>query len=361
MKWIGFDSRLTYYRTGGISAYIRSLLNALASVDSENRYTIFHSRKESYPTVGDFRRVPLWTPSHHRLERLALSVELARFNLDVFHSPDFIPPHRGAKRHVITVHDLTFIHYPQYLTADSRRYYNNQIKTAVTHADHILVVSDSAKRDLMDILNVPAAKMTVQPHGVDHQKFRPLPAPELEAARQRFNLPSTGYILFVGTLEPRKNIDGLLDAFAALPDAPPLVLVGRKGWLIDRTVERIQQMQNVIWIQDARDEDLPALYNLARALVLPSFYEGFGMPALEAMACGVIPVVSNRSSLPEVAGEVGLLIDPDHPATVTDALCRVLAADSAWLEAQRQAALQRAQAFSWEQSARIAQSVYEAL
>jgi glycosyltransferase involved in cell wall biosynthesis len=362
MRRIGFDSRLTYYRTGGISAYMRRLPPALASIDHENQYTIFQSRKEDCPPVITFRHVPLWTPPHHRLERLSLSVELSRFNLDVFHSPDFIPPYRGAKRHVITVHDLTFLHYPQYLTEQSRRYYNDQIEAAVKHADHILTVSESAKADLMTMLNVPEAKITVQPHGVDHQVYKPLPVEVLHTTQKKFNL-SPGYILFVGTIEPRKNIEGLLQAYqhllASIPDAPPLVLVGHKGWLIDEAVKRIEQAQNVRWIQNAEDEDMPALYNLAQVLVLPSFYEGFGMPALEAMACGVIPVVSNRSSLPEVVGDVGLQINPDDKSTITDALCRILTANEDWLQKQREAAIYCAKQYIWERSAKIALSVYE--
>jgi glycosyltransferase involved in cell wall biosynthesis len=364
MRRIGFDSRLTYYRTGGISAYMRRLLPALASIDSENQYTIFHSRKEDYPPVANFRRVPLWTPPHHRIERLALSVELTRFNLDLFHSPDFIPPFRGAKRHVITVHDLTFLHYPQYLTEDSRRYYNDQIEVAVEHAEHILTVSESAKADLMTMLGVQETKITVQPHGVDHQRYKPLAAHVLEKTQKKFDLPE-GYILFVGTIEPRKNIDGLLQAYRQLQDAfphtPPLVLVGRKGWLIDETAQRIERASNVRWIQDASDDEMPALYNLARVLVLPSFYEGFGMPALEAMACGVIPVVSNRSSLPEVVGDIGLQINPDDPLTICDALCQILTANKDWLSSQREAAVQRARNYTWEHSARIARSIYEGI
>jgi glycosyltransferase involved in cell wall biosynthesis len=365
MTHIGIDSRLTYYRTGGISAYTRRLLHALASLDDddERHYTIFHSRKEDYPQIGRFRHVPLWTPAHHRLERLALSVELARFRLDVFHSPDFIPPYRGAKHHVITVHDLTFLRYPQYLTSDSRRYYNAQIAAAVNHADHILVVSQSARQDLITLLNVPEIKMTVQPHGVDPQQYRPMPSAELTAAQKRLNLPEGGYLLHVGTIEPRKNILGLLQAYTdllrRLSEAPPLVLVGQRGWLADETIAHIERTPQVYWMQNVADNDLPALYNLARGLVLPSFYEGFGMPALEAMACGVIPVVSNRSSLPEVVGEVGLQIDPDDPTTITNALYHLLTADAAWLTAQQNAAIQRAGQFTWERSAQIARTVYE--
>ncbi|RMG81798.1 MAG: glycosyltransferase family 1 protein, partial [Chloroflexi bacterium] len=128
---------------GGISTYIQRIVQALETLDTENRYTVFHSRKAKNSIVKRFRHGKLWTPSHHRLERLALSVELLPHRLDIFHSTDFIPPYHGGRRHVVNVYDLTFIHYPQYLTADSRRYYNDQIETAVNHADHILVISEA--------------------------------------------------------------------------------------------------------------------------------------------------------------------------------------------------------------------------
>jgi glycosyltransferase involved in cell wall biosynthesis len=363
---IGIDARLTYYRTGGISTYIVRLIEALARLDTRNRYTIFQSRKmreRLAPT--SFGNARLWTPAHHRLERLALSVELARFNLDLLHSPDFIPPMQGARRHVITVHDLTFLHYPQYLTADSRRYYNDQIAFAVRHADHILTDSESSKRDMVEMLAVPAEKITVHRLGVD-ESFKPLPAEAMAEVRQRLDLPDD-YILFFGTFEPRKNIVGLLEAYKALlqtlPDAPPLVLAGTRGWLFDETMHQIERMNlgdHVLWRENVPQDTLPALYNMARVLVAPSFYEGFGLTALEAMACGTVPIVSNRSSLPEVVGEVGLQIDPDDITTLTAALLHTLT-DSAWLAAQRELSLQRAQTFTWENTAQIALSVYEAV
>lgn len=364
MVHIGIDARLTYYRDGGISTYTRQLINALQQLDEHNQYTVFHSRKDDRRISKQFARAALWTPAHHRIERLALSVELVWRGLDVFHSPDFIPPYRAAKHHIITVHDLTFLHYPEYLTADSRAYYNDQIEAACHHADHILAVSEATKNDIVEMLKIDAAKITVQPHGVNPQ-YRPMTSDETEPIQQALNLPSE-YILHVGTLEPRKNIIGLLKAYQLLlnqlPDAPPMLLVGRKGWLFEQThaaMDKLNLGDKLIWRDDVTDAQLPAIYNMASVLVSPSFYEGFGMPALEAMACGTIPIVSNRSSLPEVVGDVGLLINPDDPSDIANAMHHALT-DSAWRDAMQTQAIARAEHFTWERSAQIALKTYTA-
>ena len=362
---IGIDARLTFYRTGGISTYIRRLVQALEALDTTNQYTVFHSRKASDSLVTRFRRAALWTPSHHRLERLTLTVELLPHRLDLLHSPDFIPPLGGARHHVITVHDLNFLHYPQFLTDESRRYYNGNIGAAVRDADHILADSAATKADMVQILGVPAEKITVHMLGVD-ESFKPLLADEVARVAAELDLPET-YFLFVGTFEPRKNIAGLLDAYRLLserqPNAPPLVLVGNRGWLLDETIARIEQLglnQRVLWREKVSQAHLPALYNRALALVTPSFYEGFGLPALEAMACGTVPIVSDRGSLPEVVGDVGLQVDPDDPASIAGAMEQALT-DDAWRDVMEHAGLHRAAAFTWEATARTTLSVYQSL
>jgi glycosyltransferase involved in cell wall biosynthesis len=365
MHQFGIDARLIYYRVGGISTYIRRLIVELERLVTDERFTVFHSRKMRDSIVKRFARADVWTPSHHRFERLALSVELTRFRLDVLHSPDFIPPFRGARRHVITVHDLTFLHYPQYVTADARRYYNDQIQGAVQHADHILTDSSASKDDLVSMLAVHPDKITVHRLGVDEQ-FHPLADEHLDSYRRQLDL-QPGYLLFVGTFEPRKNIGGLLEAYqlltARLPNAPPLVVAGTRGWLFDETMNKIEHLglnNRVLWREAIPQSAMPALYNMARALVLPSFYEGFGLPALEAMACGTPPIVSQRSSLPEVVGHVGLLIDPDDPTTIAAALERAITDDN-WHTAQRGAGLARAASFTWSETAKVALDVYKAV
>lgn len=361
---IGLDARLTHYRVGGISTYIRCLIHALAGVDSDGRYLILQSRRARQTLTQHFRHAALYTPPHHRLERWALSLELARFRLDVLHSPDFIPPASGAKHHVITVHDLTFLHYPQHKDKAALRYYNGQIRQAVKQADHILVVSEATRQDMIALLDVPAEKMSVQPHGVD-ERLRPLDRLTTAAERQRLNLPEQ-YLLFVGTLEPRKNIPTLLEAYRQLASrqqtVTPLVIAGRMGWMFEETAARINDMQRdglpIILRSDIGDSDLAILYNAAAMLILPSHYEGFGLPVLEAMACGTPVIASRSSSLPEVLGDAGLLVDSQDADAFAAAMERVLT-DPELHAKMRADGLARARQFTWERSARIALSVYQ--
>ena len=361
---IGIDVRLSHYVRGGISNYALHLLRALALLDAESDYIVLYSRKEHHPPQPgpNFRPVPCWTPPHHRLERWTLGLEVARLRLDLLHSPDFIPPAFGYRRSVITVHDLNFLYYPQFLTAESRRYYNRQIGWAVRRADHILADSHATKADLVTLLNVPPEKITTV-HLAADPAFRPLPEEETRRILAGYGL-RPGYLLFVGTLEPRKNVPGLLQAYHSLLErqvtTAPLVLVGGKGWLYDEIFQRVAELGltgQVRFIHDASDADLPGLYNGAGVLAIPSFYEGFGLPALEALSCGTPVVAANRASLPEVVGEAGLLVDPDDPEAIAQALARVLTDEPLRLRL-RQLGLAQAARFTWERTARETLAVY---
>jgi len=363
---IGIDARLIYYQRGGIGQYIIHLVQELARMSAGDEYVILRSRKEGAPLAQSprFRDAPLWTPPHNRFEQLALPMELARLRLDLLHSPDFIPPWRGRFRRLITVHDLTFLYYPQFLTTESRRYYNDQIERAVRVADHISADSTATKDDLARLLGVKPDKVTVALLAPD-PLYRLLDDAACAPILARHQL-ERGFILFTGTLEPRKNISGLLTAYRALcdrkPSMPPLVLAGRRGWLYDEIFAHITALElgRVRFVENLPNEELVALCNAAALLVLPSFYEGFGLPVLEAQACGTPVVCSERGSLPEIAGDAALLINPDDLDGLADAMERALEDEP--LRAQlRERGFANVKRFSWEKTARETLNIYHNL
>ncbi|MBN1811369.1 MAG: glycosyltransferase family 4 protein [Anaerolineae bacterium] len=362
---IGIDVRITHYTQGGISNYALRLIRALAALDADTDYCVLHSRKDHNPPLPavNFRPIVCWTPSHHRLERWTLGIEATRLGLDLLHSPDFIPPAFGYRRSVITVHDLNFLYYPQFLTAESRRYYNGQIEWAVRRADHILADSHATKTDLVSMLSVEPEKVTVV-HLAADPTYHPLAEEEAGKVVAKYGL-KPGYLLFVGTLEPRKNLPGLLQAYRLLRDArttdEPLVLVGGKGWLYDEIFERVEVLhltQHVRFLHDVPNADLPGFYSAAGLLTMLSFYEGFGLPALEAMSFGTPVVASDRASLPEVVGEAGLLANPDDPEDIAQVLGRVLT-DEALQAQMRKQGLAQAARFTWDKAARESLAVYQ--
>jgi glycosyltransferase involved in cell wall biosynthesis len=362
---IALDARLVYYRRySGIGQYIVQLAERLPGIDADNSYTIVHSRKDRTPPHHPRARLrAAWTPSHHRFEQISWPLELSRLPIDLLHSPDFIPPFAGRFKQVITVHDLNFLYYPQFLTAESRRYYNDQIRRAVQIADHILADSHATRLDLIKLLNVPDEKITVVWLAPNAEVFRPLKPAEVAAARDRLQLPDR-FILFAGTLEPRKNVAGLLRAYRLLRDrdsySPDLILAGSRGWLFDETralIDELRLTDRVRWIDSPVDADLAALYNAAAVFVLPSHYEGFGLTVLEAMACGTPCLISDRGSLPEIAGGAAVEIDPDDVVELAAAMAGVL--NDRPLEQQlRHKGLMRAAEFSWERCARETLAVY---
>ncbi|MBL8057889.1 MAG: glycosyltransferase family 4 protein [Anaerolineales bacterium] len=360
---LGLDLRLTYYTGGGIAKYAARLAAELPRLAPADTHIHLYRRGHTARFSPQARRVACWTPAHHRLETLALSVEAWPHRLDLLHSPDFIPPLFGARRHLITVHDLAFLRYPQFLTAESRRYYNGQIASAVRRAQAIAADSHATKADLVELLGVPAEKITVIHLGLDPH-FRPRPAEAVAAVLARHHL-AAGFVLFVGTFEPRKNVPGLLRAYAVLraaaPDAPPLVLAGLKGWLFDETMQLAAELglaNHLRFFENFPSADLPELYSAAGVLVLPSHYEGFGFPVLEAMGCEVPVVISDRSSLPEIAGDAALKVDPDSPEALAEALRQALG-DSGL----RAALIGRGRAnsvrFTWEKTARETLALYQ--
>jgi glycosyltransferase involved in cell wall biosynthesis len=329
---IGIDARLVYYSRAGIGQYIMRLVEALAALKTEDDdFVLLHSRKDRTQIVNNhnFNRISLWTPSHHRLEQLSLRFEIGRLRLDLLHSPDFIPPFWRNCKSVITIHDLAFLLYPHFLTKEAARYYG-QIDHAVRRTDHIIAVSESTRQDTIKLLGVPEKKITVI-HEAANPMFQKISTDEARSQVAKIYDIDRDFILFVSTIEPRKNLPGLLQAYRKLREDykchEGLVLAGSRGWLSEEVfdaVKRLDLEEHVRFLGRVPSQHLVYLYNAARILVHPSFYEGFGLPPLEAMTCGTPAIVSNVAALPEVVGDAAILIDPHDIDGLTVAMWRAL-------------------------------------
>lgn len=352
------------YRSAGIHGYIDNILQTVpAHAPSDWRFTAMvgganHAafdkvtmQRASLDTESAARRI-LW-------EQAIQPFTLGRY--DLYHAMAFVAPVLLHTPMVVTVYDLTFMRYPERLTTARRRYL--QMFTALTcrRAKRILAISQSTADDLTNLLGIPANKIDVTPLGYDAQRFRPYTPDEIEAFRMRRGLPER-FWLFVGTLEPRKNLVTLLRAYAQLPtrEQVPLILGGGKGWMVDEIFDTIadyglgDKVTHVGFIPTA---DLPLWYNSAEVFVYPSVFEGFGLPVLEAMACGTPVITSNVSSLPEVAGDAGLTLSPHDVTAWADALSQAYN-DPIWRDTAREQGLERAQQFTWARTAQLTVESY---
>ena len=281
------------------------------------------------------------------LQRLRLRSEQGA----IYHSPNFfLPPFAG--RTVTTVHDLSHHIYPEFHPPARIDYMRRMLPASLARASHVITVSESARQDLITHFAYPSERITAIALGAN-PAFRPHSAAALTPVLARWGLQAQGYSLYVGTIEPRKNLDRLLDAYEALPKALraryPLVMAGSPGWRSEHTHARMAGAASAGWLHYLRyvpQADLPALYAGARLFVYPSLYEGFGLPVLEAMASGVPVLTSNVSSLPEVVGGVALSVPPEDTDAITAALARGLH-DEAWQLQACSAGIEHARQFTW--------------
>jgi glycosyltransferase involved in cell wall biosynthesis len=367
---IGIDYTAAARQRAGIGRYTRELVKALLTLDSPHRYTLFaatgglpredwQAKINRLTTISrsplTVRNLPLsddWLARlWHRL-RLPLPVELITGPLDLFYSPDFVlPPTRRATRTLLTVHDLSFLHYPEAFVPTLRRYLEHVVPRSVARADHVLADSEATRADLIAHLGTAPEKVDVLYSGVDPRFGPESKAGERERLEKRYGVGDQPYILSVGTVQPRKNYTRLIRAFASLRAEAQLLIAGGKGWLYEEIVAEAEEHETVRLLGFVEDEDLPALYRNAALFAFPSLYEGFGLPVLEAMACGTPVVCSDASSLPEVAGNAALLVDPLDIDVLTEAMTRVLG-DADLRQAMIARGLQQAARFTWERAAR---------
>jgi glycosyltransferase involved in cell wall biosynthesis len=389
---IGIDYTAALRQGAGIGRYTRCLVQALLELDLHNEYALLaataglsgaarsqqgateSTSRSSFPDIPDRANVRtiglpvtdrtlaiLW----HRL-RLPLWVELACGSLDVFHSPDFtLPPVRRA-RTVLTVHDLSFMRVPESSHPRLRSYLLQAVPRSARRADIVLADSQWTRADVIELLGVDPRRVEVLYPAVERRFQRVQDVHWLDTVRTRYRLPAQ-FVLGVGTLQPRKNFHRLIEAYAKvsanLGGDVQLVIAGGTGWLYEDIFRKVKQLglQEVVHFPGyVADEDLPALYTLAGMFAFPSLYEGFGLPALEAMACGTPVVASNASSLPEVVGDAALLVDPLDVDALAEAMVKAFTDADLRAEMTRRG-LARAREFTWAQAARNLLDVYAEL
>lgn len=356
----------------GVGYYTRYLIKLLPEVDRDATFVAWYL---DFRALFQPRRRRLFGPAPNLLERwtpfpatwferLSERYELPRLEwftrFEVLFAPNFVPPPSSTTRLVLTVHDLAYRRFPDTAPLATRRWLK-RLDRAIHRAAQVIVVSEATRRDLLDLYPVDPDRVTVIHHGVDRSVFRPPSAQQVDRVRRRYGIDGP-YLLFLGGLEPRKNLPGLIRAFVAVPeDLRPLLVIA--GSSVPWNPEGVNELRPVVeglpegirrrllFTGYVSDADKVALLGGARALVFPSLYEGFGMPVLEAMACGAPVLTSSTSSLPEVAGDAAVLVDPTDEAAIAEGMGRLLE-DEGLRDRLREAGLERAAGFDWRDTAR---------
>ncbi|MFQ3534986.1 MAG: glycosyltransferase family 1 protein [Aggregatilineales bacterium] len=372
---IGIDYTPAYGQGGGIGRYVRELVAALAIHDTAQAYQLFVAgagKHEQLPVLGanfhyrPTRLSPLTLARLWHRAYIPLPVEVFVGKVRLFHATDFVlPPTLPRTRTLLTVHDLSFARLPEAAAPRLRAYLEAVVPRSARRAEHILADSAATKADLVELYGIPETKITVLYSGVS-PAFAPLhDLARQGAVRAKYGIGEAPYVLSVGTVQPRKNYERLMQAFAGLPSRwadLKLVIVGGRGWLEAPIHAQARALgERVVFTGFAAEADLPALYSGALCLALPSLYEGFGLPVLEGMACGIPVLTSNVSSLPEVAGDAALMVDPHSVEAIRAGLLRLLEEDTAARAARIARGCAQARRFTWAAAAQQLKTIYSEL
>ena len=374
---IDISPLVTSNRTG-IPNYIFNLCINLPLVDKQNEYVLFANSYGHYQSlkqavdeilVGNYQNISakisrtpgtilklMWKHVH------VPSAERLAGKIDIFHASTIIPPLKSAKL-VVTIHALSAIKFKRFFKKETVRYFVGYCKNVMPKADVIITDSNSSKNDILEYFTIDEDRVQVIPLAANDNYKPILDKKAVNDIKRRYGINGE-YILFVGTLEPRKNVANLVRAYSLLPDYIKrdhlLVICGKKGWYYEdifKAVKELNMEDRVVFTNYVPDEDIPLLMNGAKAFVYPSFYEGFGLPLLEAMACGTPVISSNISSIPEVVGDAGILVNPTDVEELSDAIQRVLGNDQLRAHLSKRG-LKQASKFSWQKTAEKTVEIY---
>lgn len=365
---IAIDAHSVGTGLAGNETYITNLIEALAELDRVNRYTLYVTKRtavERYRNRWPQVDVRLTLP-HTPLVRIPVTLvtELRRRPVDLLHVQYTAPPLAPCPV-VATIHDISFEHLPHTFTRRSRMQLRFTVRQTIHKAAHLIAPSEYSRTDLIQTYGTSPQQVSLTPLAAASH-FAPATGEEIERVQRKYQI-EPDYILAVGSIQPRKNLVRLIKAYASLrrerPQAklPQLVLVGKRGWLYEETLrtagdERVSE--HTIFTGYVPETDLPALYTAALCFVYPSYFEGFGLPPLEAMQCGTPVITGDQTSLPETVGDAGLFVDPFDENSIARGIARLV--DDPGLRARLRArGLERARMFSWGETARLTLRVYE--
>lgn len=369
---IGIDAHAIGAQQGGNETYIRGLIRALAAIDDRNRYTIYLAEPDA---AAEWRETFVQNHPNFEVQLLPkptplvrvpvfLTYELRQHPVDVLHVQYTAPPFCPIPV-VATIHDLAFEHLPETFTRRGSLQLKLTVRRTAQKAARIATVSEYSRQDLLRTYKLPPEKVAVTYNGVEPHFTPQAQFNEVAEIKQQFGI-ARDYLLAVGSLQPRKNLVRLIRAYAKLRTesesfSPQLVIVGRKLWLAEEIfaeVRRQRWAEDVILTGYVSDNDLPKLYRQATAFVYPSLFEGFGLPPVEAMACGTPVITSDVSSLPEVTGRAALLIDPKNQTSIESALLQIMR-DQELRAEMRERGIEQAKKFTWQAAAEKTLQLYQ--
>lgn len=355
---IGIDAHHLNGKPQGSRTYLLQLIGALARcIDEGDEMRVFSFEPDETRKLvaGSHHRV-FPSSAKLRLPLVVPALELVH-GLDVFHSQYISPPFSFVPE-VVTIHDVLFETHPELFEGAFSKRSMRLIRRSAERARVVLTVSEFSRQAILDAYDVPAERVVVTPNAVDHERFRPMDAAAPDGLRERYGL-SRPFILSVGRLEPRKNLERLIRAFATLDGELTLALVGVSDFRFQSIVELVQasERDSIKLLGAVDDDDLPGLYNLAEALAYPSLAEGFGMPVLEAMACGTPVLTTRRGALPEVAGDAALYVEPEDEGSIADGISQITT-NTELRSRLRERGLARAKDYEWDTTARQTLNAY---
>lgn len=335
-------------------------------------YTLLEKNKKIELKKIDYKNFRVLPHFYRKLalfwKYVPLSIEfLIKENFDIYHSFDLRLPHKIKGKSIMTIYDLIPYLYPEISHNINKKSFYNYVKSNAERADIIITVSEYSKKEIIKILNISTEKIKIIPPGVDILKYsNNKSVQEIENIINKYRLPSK-FILYLGALEAKKNISNIILGFDKYKEEKvdsdiKLVIAGKKGWKYEEifeTYELSKYKKDIIFTDYVAEKDKVTLYKMAKLFIFPSLYEGFGMPVLEAMASGTPVITSNNSSLPEVVGEAGILVNPDSVEEISEAIAKILDGEEDYINNLITKGKEQAKKFTWENSTKLLEDIYE--